>query len=314
MVRRTHQQFIDEIRRIHPNLEILSEYVKVTERVLVRCLIHDFTFYAIPDNLLRGKGCRLCGYESIAKRKKKDFGAVIKAFEERGIILLSTEDEIVDLSKTHLRYLCPFHGEQDILWNNFKRGAGCRKCADEANSLRMRQETWAKIQDYFKSSEYVLLSTFEEYTGANESCLRCLCEKHGEFSISWTNLNKFEGCPICNSSAGERRIFHYLYKHNINFCRVKTFDDLIGVGGKKLSYDFYLPQLNLLIEHQGEQHEHPVVFPNMSNVAAVENFKKQQEHDKRKKQYAIDHNINLLEIWYYEFDVIEDILDSKIKR
>lgn len=308
MARRTHQQFVDEIRRIHPNLEVLSEYVKVTERVLVRCIIHDFTFYAIPDNLLRGKGCRLCGYDSIAKKKKKDFSIVVKAFKERGIILLSTEDEIIDLTKTRLRYLCPIHGEQTILWNNFKKGAGCRKCADEANSLRMRQETWNKIQNYFKNSEYILLSTFEEYVGANDSCLRCLCEKHGEFNISWTNLNKFEGCPVCNSSNGERRIFHYLHKHGVEFRRVKTFDDLIGVGGKKLSYDFYVPQLNLLIEHQGEQHEHPVVFPNMSDDAAIENFKKQQEHDKRKKQYAIDHNINLLEIWYYDFDNIENIL------
>ena len=314
MARRTHQQFVDEIRRIHPNLKILSEYVKVTERVLVRCTIHDFTFYAIPDNLLHGKGCRLCGYDSIAKRKKKDFNFVIKAFEERGITLLSTEDEIVDLTKTRLRYLCPIHGEQTILWNNFKKGAGCRKCADEANSLRMRKETWDKIQDYFKNSEYILLSTFEEYTGANDSCLRCLCKKHGEFKISWTNLNKFEGCPICNSSAGERRIFYYLHKQNVNFCRVKTFDDLMGIGGKKLSYDFFLPQLNLLIGHQGEQHERPVVFPNMSDVVAIENFKKQQEHDRRKKQYAIDHNIDLLEIWYYEFDAIEDILNNNIKR
>lgn len=310
MTKRTHQQFVDEIRRIHPNLEILSEYVKVTERVLVRCIIHNFTFYAIPDNLLHGKGCKLCGYEHSAKSKKKDFSIVVKAFEERNLVLLSTADEIIDLTKTRLRYLCPIHGEQTILWNNFKKGAGCRKCADEVNSLRMRKETWDKIQNYFKNSEYVLLSTFEEYVGANDSCLRCLCKKHGEFNISWTNLNKFEGCPICNSSNGERRIFHYLHKQGVEFSRVKTFDDLIGVGGKKLSYDFYVPQFNLLIEHQGEQHEHPVVFPNMSDGTAIENFKKQQEHDKRKKQYAIDHNINLLEIWYYEFDTIENILEQ----
>ena len=314
MAKRTHQQFVDEIRRIHPNLEVLGQYVRATEKILVRCIIHNFTFYAIPDNLLHGKGCKLCGYESIAKRKQKDFGIVVREFEERGVVLLSTRDEIPDLTKTRLRYLCPIHGEQTILWNNFKRGAGCRKCADEANSLRIRKETWDKIGDYFKDSEYVLLSTFEEYTGANDSCLRCLCQKHGEFKISWTNLNKFEGCPVCNSSAGERRIFHFLHNQNVNFCRAKTFDDLIGVGRKKLSYDFYLPQFNLLIEHQGEQHEHPVVFSNMSNTVAIENFQKQQEHDDRKRQYAIDHNIKLLEIWYYEFDKIGDILNDRLNQ
>ena len=314
MTRRTHQQFVDEISVIHPNLEVLGHYVRVTEKILMRCKIHDYIFEAIPDNLLRGKGCRLCGHESAARSKRKNFGVVVDAFNEYGIKLLSTEDEIIDLTKTKLRYLCPIHGEQTILWNNFKRGARCRSCADEANSLRMRTATWERIQEYFTNSEYVLLSTFEEYTGAKDSCLRCLCEKHGEFKISWNNLNKFEGCPVCNSSAGERRIFHYLYKHNINFDRVKTFDNLIGIGGRKLSYDFYLPQLNVLIEHQGEQHEHPVVFNNMSDVDAEANFQKQQEHDRRKKQYAIDNDIELLEIWHYEFDKIEDILDKQFNN
>lgn len=308
MRRRTHQQFVEEMKCIHPDLEVLGVYVKVTERILVRCKIHDYTFYAIPDNLLHGKGCKLCGIERAAQSKRKDFSIVIDEFERQGIILLSTADEIIDLTKTRLRYLCPIHGEQTILWNNFKKGARCRKCADEENGLRMRAETWERIQEYFKYSEYTLMSTFEEYTGAKDSCLRCLCKKHGEFKISWSNLNKFEGCPICNSSAGERKIFYSLRKHNIDFDKPKTFDGLVGIGGKKLSYDFYLPKLNMLIEYQGEQHEHPVVFPKMSEDVAIDNFKKQQEHDRRKREYAVLYNIDLLEIWHYDFDNIENIL------
>lgn len=313
-MQRTHQQFVEEMERIHPNLEVLGVYTKVTARILVRCKVHDYTFYAIADNLLRGKGCRLCGIESAARKKMIDFNIIVEAFQQTDYVLLSTKDEIIDLSKSHLRYLCPVHGEQSILWNNFKRGARCRKCADDNNGLRMRQATWDKIVEYFKYSEYTLLSTFEEYTGANDSCLRCLCLKHGEFKISWSNLNKFEGCPICNSSAGERRILSYLYNNNIKFTRTKTFDDLIGLGNKKLSYDFYIPDLNLLIEHQGEQHEHPVIFPNMTEKVALKNFKKQQEHDRRKREYANMKNIELLEIWYYEFDDIEVVLDKMFNK
>ena len=41
-------------------------------------------------------------------------------------------------------------------------------------------------------------------------------------------------------------------------------------------------------------------------------FKKQQEHDKRKREYAKNHEIKLLEIWYYDFDNIKEILEEHI--
>lgn len=312
MKRRTHQQFIEEIKRIHTKLEIMGEYISVTEKILVKCTAHNYTFYATPDNLLHGKGCKLCGREKMANSKKLCFNEIEDEFKRNNIILLSTEDEIMDLSKDRLRYLCPKHGEQTILWNNFKRGARCRKCADEKNSLRMRKETWERIKGYFKNSEYTLLSTFEEYTGARENCIRCLCKKHGEFKISWNNLQKFEGCAVCNSSAGERRIYQYLQGNNIEFEKPKTFTNLIGVGGKKLSYDFYLPEFNLLIEYQGEQHERPVAFNDIDEKSTIKNFQKQQEHDRKKRDYSSAYGIGLIEIWYYDFDNIENILTEKI--
>lgn len=310
-VRKTHEQFVNELSMVNSNIEVLGMYTKAKEKLLVRCKIHENEFYATPDNLLRGRGCPICGRERAKNKMKKDFTEIVNEFELRGITLLSTEEEINTLATDRLRYLCPIHGEQTILWANFKKGAGCRKCADEDNSLKMRQETWEKICEYFQHSEYELLSTFNEYVGANISCLRCSCKKHGEFNISWTNLNKFEGCPICNSSAGERRIFAFLKNNNLQFQHPYRFDDLIGMGGKKLSYDFYLPDYNLLIEYQGQQHQEPVSFNNCtSDETAKRNFKRQIEHDERKKNYANHNNYSLLEIWYYDFNNIENILNK----
>ena len=74
-----------------------------------------------------------------------------------------------------------------------------------------------------------------------------------------------------------------------------------------LSYDFYLQQYNLLIEFQGKQHEQPIEY-----FGGEKTFKKQQEHDKRKREYAKQNNINLLEIWYYDFDNITEILNKEL--
>ena len=86
----------------------------------------------------------------------------------------------------------------------------------------------------------------------------------------------------------------------------KEFNGLLGLGGKNLSYDFYLPDYNLLIEYQGEYHDGTA--NNQTKVA----YKKQQEHDKRKKEYALNNNIKLLEIWYWDFERIEKMLTKEL--
>ena len=40
-------------------------------------------------------------------------------------------------------------------------------------------------------------------------------------------------------------------------------------------------------------------------------FEYQQEHDRRKKEYAQKNNIKFLEIWYWDIDKIEEILNKE---
>ena len=114
-------------------------------------------------------------------------------------------------------------------------------------------------------------------------------------------------CPYCNIVKGEYKISQYLIRNGIAFEGHKTYENLLGVKGGKLSYDFYVPKYNLLIEFQGEQHEHPI-----DHFGGEEQFKTQLEHDKRKREYAMFNNIELLEIWYYDFNNIEAILNDKL--
>ena len=89
--------------------------------------------------------------------------------------------------------------------------------------------------------------------------------------------------------------------------RQKKFDGLVGVGGRRLSYDFFVPQYNILIEFDGLQHEKPVGI-----FGGDKRFATQQEHDGRKRKYAKEHSFDLLEIWYYELNNIEQILNKKL--
>lgn len=106
-------------------------------------------------------------------------------------------------------------------------------------------------------------------------------------------INK-TGCPKCRQSHGEIEVSSYLENHKIKYESQKKFPEL-----GRLSYDFYIPADNLLIEYQGRQHYQAVEY-----FGGEETFILQQDRDKRKRNFAKENNINLLEIKYNE-DVTE---------
>ena len=144
---------------------------------------------------------------------------------------------------------------------------------------------------------------------------KCPDRKHKDYprKVNISNVCNFR-CPECQYSKGEERIsncfiskglikinqddFNQLIdedKYNKDYyIPQKTFDGLIGVNNGLLSYDFYILRLNLLIEYHGGQHEK--FTPGLHKT--YKDFLKQLEHDKRKCEYSINNNINLLIIWY----------------
>lgn len=109
-------------------------------------------------------------------------------------------------------------------------------------------------------------------------------------------------------STGEKAITRWLQVNNIPYKHEITYANLIGVNGGLLSYDFYLPSHNIFIEYQGRQHGEYI--PGLHKT--YKEFEIQQEHDRRKCEYADKHGIKLLEIWYWDFDNIEEILEREL--
>lgn len=116
--------------------------------------------------------------------------------------------------------------------------------------------------------------------------------------------NNGRGCPICAESKGEKRIRKYLDSNCVSYESQKEYSELFGIGGGNLSYDFYLPIQNVLIEYQGEFHD------GTANRQTDNEYATQKEHDKRKYKYAKENNINLLELWYWDYERIEEILHN----
>lgn len=202
------------------------------------------------------------------------------------------------------------HEWESTVSNRTLGGNNCPYCAGKKvnieNCLATVEPELSLEWNYDKNNK---LTPFDVTRSSNKvvwwKCKDC---DHDWESIIGNRSRLNRGCPVCKESKGEKRIREWLNKNNIHYNPQKEFFGLIGTGGGLLSYDFYLPIQNLLIEYQGEFHD-----GSTSDYTRV-NLEKQKEHDKRKREYAEHNGIDLLEVWHWDFEKIEEILANKLNN
>lgn len=208
-----------------------------------------------------------------------------------------------------------YHGSYDVSLNNFSAGKRCPFCGRANEKVHKLDSLGSELAkeygvDFIKSifSNKNNKNLFEVSKKSHQIMWwKCINDKHEDYQREIANSHKCKfRCPKCNNSMGEIRISSFLEENDIDFIQNKEFKGLIGLGFGNLSYDFYLEKYNLLIEFNGKQHEKFVKGFQKSNL----DFIKQVEHDKRKYNYAIDNNIELLVIWHYEYEEIYSILSK----
>lgn len=73
-------------------------------------------------------------------------------------------------------------------------------------------------------------------------------------------------------------------------------------------YDWYIKELNLIIELHGTQHYKATAFGAMSYEEKQRNFYRQQDRDNSKKTIALEHGVSYIEIPYDKNITLEKIL------
>lgn len=292
----TEEYFNKMLKEKHPEIELVKKYKTYNSHVEVKCKNCKYIWNPIAKNLLNGNGCPYC--TGRIKITKDNFTNLFKANGNHNVEIIGSYIN----STTNIKCRCKIC---DNIWMGYPyllvKGAGCKRCADKNHGLKLRMTHEEYVKKVYEINNNIEIISKYITAKDNVSCKCIIC------NYQWTpiaySLLQGNGCPKCSFSKGEKIIELFLEENNLTYSPQKTFDDLLGIGNGLLSYDFYLPQYNLLIEFQGEQHEHPVEY-----FGGEKRFKIQQEHDKRKREYAEKNNINLLEIWYYDIDNIESIL------
>lgn len=232
---------------------------------------------------------------------------------EKGYKLITHKEAYTD-KKMVIEYECPIHGKQSGLYCNIINGHGCKQCGINVSALKQRNSSQKLIQ-YISSYYNDKLLNPEEYLRAGESNLKILCGQCGKnvFVTSFINFkNGTQRCINCTRSisSNELKIRNFLDKHNIDYISEKTFQDCKDKG--LLFFDFYLPNNNMIIEFDGEQHYNN----NFHITRGIEDpegvFEKQKLHDEIKNQYCKDKGIHLLRIPYWEENHLEEILIKEL--
>ena len=265
-----------------------TEYINNKNKLLLQCP-NGHKWKTKYNDFQQGHRCSYCnGNPRYTYEEIKEY---IEQFDYK---LLSDEYKN---NKSKLLIKCDKNHEFMMRFNNFVNGNRCPYCYGNT------KYTYEEVKEYIESFGYKLLS--DEYKN-NKNKLLIKCPNGHIWEIKYNSFQQGHRCPICNVSKGEQRIIDWLEKNNIEYLYEKTFDNLLGIGNGLLSYDFYLPKYNLLIEYQGEQHEH--------EVKGFGDFEIQQEHDKRKREYVEKNRYRLLEIWYWDFENIEKILMDTLEE
>ena len=106
------------------------------------------------------------------------------------------------------------------------------------------------------------------------------------------------------ASRGEIKIEEILKEAGLNFKEEYIFPDLKSSNGRPLRFDFVVfdddGYIDFIIEFQGKQHYEP-----SSKFGGKKGLYQQQYNDNKKRRFCALHDFKLIEIPYYEENLID---------
>jgi hypothetical protein len=185
--------------------------------------------------------------------------------------------------------------------NHINHKNGCKNCSKYSHKTH---EYWINKSLDIWSEDYNILGYINNVHDKVD-IVHNICKRTHKKSMD-SFINGKRGCPFCYKDLkyAENYIKEYLTSKCIDFEQEKTFDDLINPKtGRKLRYDFYLPNHRFVIETNGVQHYKPIEQWGGESV-----YIEQVYRDELKKKYLIDNNINYIIINNKNLTKIKSIL------
>lgn len=238
--KRTHEEFIDLLKEINPEVEVLENYKNTDAKIKVKCKNCGKEWYTSPNNLLDGHGCGRC----VGRKNHNDFVEALKTINPNVEVI----GQYIN-GNTHIAVKCRVCGNE---WKSrpsqLLKGRGCLKCGriKQADSLRKTQEAFEKEIEEINKNIFVVGHYINNMTPIEVKCKKC--------DYVWQslpgNLLKGQGCPKCakylHTSFPEQAVFFYVRK---------SYPDAIngykGLLANNMELDVFIPSKRVGIEYDG---------------------------------------------------------------
>lgn len=274
------------------------------KEIIYYCDFCNKEIHTSYNNYLKHKGqydwCRSCKalyQHSHAKSyfAKKHFDAIRQICNDNNYELITKESEYLN-TKMKVVFICPKHGEQEMMLDNMLRGHLCKDCSYEQRG-KDKQIASNQLMD-----EMPTLLNPEEYKNTNTKNLLFRCENCGNkyYTSRTSYLSGRNRCDSCmpRLSSGELIVKSILDKYNINYLMEYSFENCRDK--LPLPFDFYLPDYNYCIEFDGQHH--------FEATYGEEKFDIIKLHDKQKDDYCLRYGVRLLRIPYWYGNDIGNII------
>lgn len=187
--RKTHEEFINEMMAVNPNIKILGKYRNANTKILCKCKIDGYEWQARPGHLLRSHGCPEC-----AGNRRKTHDEFVKE-----LYAINPNIEVLGHYKsdgTKILYRCKIDNYKWMATpNNIIGGTGCPKCG-EIKSIKSRTRTNEEFVEELKiiNPNIQILSKYIR----NNIKVKCKCKIDGhEWQALPSSLLFGRGCPKC---------------------------------------------------------------------------------------------------------------------
>lgn len=285
----TNDEFLERAKAVSSEYEFLDDYVDMVTKIRYKHLLCGSINSITPADFLDGHGCPTCNDRRAREKKREKQGNHFRqrlAQKFRGTIMYKGKYKNNTTTLTFHDLKCGTTYSSSPATVLHSDVGGCPTC--RYKSQPKTNEQFVSEVEELVGDEYTFL---EQYVGAHCK-IKCRHNRCGHvWSTQPCNFLTGYGCPKCSQSQGERTISKWLQDRDIHFIPQKKFNDCFDKS--YLPFDFYVPQYNLAIEYDGEQHYKPEKF-----FGGEEAYKIRHKHDLIKNKYCEDNDINLLRIPY----------------
>ena len=298
------------------------------------CNVHKLCFIVTRSTLKKAlnysRNCELCNSVGQSERAKLDYTEINSRLRNSEHRLIRQYHFIIDLprriAKNGVQVInlkCNRHNfefSQNLI--QLGKNCGCTKCEiiikNETLEIKAKEDAIKRLEIVEKGhSKIIKCNGVYKQKGHYRILFVCHSQNHEfpyPFQYFKDHIHKFI-CPKCypylKDSIGQRVVKEKLRDIGIKWTqkyKIEKCED-----NRTLEWDFFIPKYNLMIEFDGSLH-----FIQSKGRGGIKKLLDVIRKDKIKNDFALQENINLLRIPYWQLNKketsnIKDILLSAIK-